>query len=280
MPWIPAFVRALLLASVVLPAVQAADLAELARGLSPVQRAPGQLLRVASARAGVDISLYLRTTPDAKATLVLLPGGNGSIGAVGPMGWPLGNNFLVRSAPLFAAHGFNLAIMSRPSDQTDMGYAFRVSAPAVDDLRRVLRQVRSSFSGPLWVVGTSRGTVSATAAAIALGEEGLMDGLVLTSSITSPKTVGAVPFQSLDKIKIPVLVMHHEKDACFLCQPDQAVSIDRGLVHSPRHALLMFAQGQGESGDPCHALHFHGFIGAEAQAVELIADWIADTPMP
>jgi hypothetical protein len=84
----------------------------------------------------------------------------------------------------------------------------------------------------------------------------------------------------LDKIKIPVLVMHHEKDACFLCQPDQAVSIDRGLVHSPRHALLMFAQGQGESGDPCHALHFHGFIGAEAQAVERIADWIADTPMP
>lgn len=276
LPWI----RVLLWASTFLPSVHAADLGALMLGLTPVQREPGQLQQVASARAGADIPVYLRATPGARATLVLLPGGSGAIGTIGPLGWPVGNNFLVRSAPLFAAQGFNLAIMARSSDQTDMDYPFRVSPPAIDDLRRVLRQVRSSWGGPVWLVGTSRGTVSGAAAAIAMRDEGLIDGLVLTSSIVSARTVGAVPLQALDKISIPVVVLHHEKDACRLCRPDQVPSIDHGLVNSRRHALLMFAGGQGESGDPCHALHFHGFIGAEPEAVARITDWIAATPMP
>ena len=271
------WILALLCFCVFLPSVHAV---ELTPGLTEAQMAPGRLQRVASAREGAEIPVYLRNTPGAKATLVLLPGGSGGIGKMGPQGWPDGSNFLVRSAPLFAAKGFNLAIVARPSDQTDMDYPFRVSAPALDDLRRVLRQVRSSFAGPVWVVGTSRGTVSGTAAAIAMREEGLIDGLVLTSSVTLAKTVGAVPMQALDKISIPVLVMHHEKDACRVCRPDEAPAIDRGLVNSRRHALLMFSGGEGESGNPCEALHFHGFIGAEPQAVERIADWIAATPLP
>ena len=257
-----------------------AQSADLLQGLTSNQLAPGQLQRVASPREGADIPVYMRATPGANATLVLLPGGAGGIGKIGPTGWPEGANFLVRSAPLFSARGFNLAIVARPSDQSDMDYPFRVSATAMDDLRRVLRQVRSTFAGPVWVVGTSRGTVSGTAAAIAMRDEGLMDGLVLTSSVTAYRTVGAVPTQALDKITIPVLVFHHEKDACRACRPDEVPAIDKGLVNSRRHALIMFSGGEGESGNPCEALHFHGFIGAEPQAVERIAQWIAATPLP
>lgn len=259
------------------PSVRAADLLQ---GLTSAQLAPGQLQRVASPREGAEIPVYMRATPGAKAALVLLPGGAGGIGKVGPAGWPDGANFLVRSAPLFSAKGFNLAIVSRPSDQTDMDYPFRVSASAMEDLRRVLRQVRSTFAGPVWVVGTSRGTVSGTAAAIAMREEGLIDGLVLTASVTAYKTVGAVPTQALDKILIPVLVFHHEKDACRICRPEEVAAIDRGLVNSRKHALIMVSGGEGESGNPCEALHFHGFIGAEREAVERITDWIAATSLP
>jgi len=273
MRWLSGF----LCVCVFLPSVCAADVVQ---GLTEAQMAPGRLQRVASAREGADIPVYLRATPDAKGTLVMLPGGSGGIGKVGAQGWPDGSNFLVRSAPLFAAQGFNLALVSRPSDQTDMDYPFRVSEPAMDDLRRVLRQVKASFAAPVWVVGTSRGTVSGTAAAIALRGEGLIDGLVLTSSVTLAKTTGAVPTQALDKITIPVLVLHHEKDACRVCRPHEVPAIDRGLVNSRRHALVMFSAGEGESGNPCDALHFHGFIGAERQAVERITDWIAATPMP
>lgn len=259
-----------------LPLARAGDLLQ---GLTPGQLAPGYLQRVASPRDGAEIPVYLRATPGASATLLLLPGGAGGIGKVGPSGWPDGANFLVRSAPLFSARGFNLAIVARPSDQTDMDYPFRVSPSAMEDLRRVLRQVRSTFAGPVWVVGTSRGTVSGAAAAIAMRDEGLIDGLVLASSVTSSKIPGAVPAQALDKLSIPVLVLHHEKDACKVCRPEEAPAIDRGLTHSRKHALILFSGGEGESGNPCEALHFHGFIGAEPQAVERITDWIAATPL-
>ena len=257
-----------------------AQSADLLQGLTSAQLAPGHLQRVASSREGAEIPVYFRATPGAKGSLVLLPGGAGGMGKIGSAGWPEGANFLVRSAPLFAAKGFNVAIVSRPSDQSDMDYPFRVSASAMEDLRRVLRQVRSTFAGPVWVVGTSRGTVSGTAAAIAMRDEGLIDGLVLTSSVTAYKTVGAVPTQALDKISIPVLVFHHEKDACRICRPEEVPAIDRGLINSRKHALIMFSGGEGESGNPCEALHFHGFIGAEPQAVERITDWIAATPLP
>jgi hypothetical protein len=44
---------------------------------------------------------------------------------------------------------------------------------------------------PIWLVGTSRGTVSATAAAIAFGNDNL-SGIVLTSSVVRSKQIGAV----------------------------------------------------------------------------------------
>lgn len=124
--------------------------------------------------------------------------------------WPEGSNFLVRSAPMFAAPGFNVAIVARPSDMEDMDYGFRVSAPHVDDVRRVLHMVKQKLGAPAWLVGTSRGTVSAAAAAIAMRDEALIDGVVLTSSVTSLRRgAGAVPTQDLDRISVPVLVMHH-----------------------------------------------------------------------
>jgi hypothetical protein len=246
---------------------------ELWDALTKEQMAPGMLVQLPSARNNAEIPVYIRQTPGAIATLVLLPGGAGGIGKVNEIGWPEGNNFLIRSGPLFATHGFNLVMMSRSSDMSDMDYSFRISAPAVDDLRRVLIKAKETFPGPVWVVGTSRGTVSGTAAAIALREQGLIDGLVLTSSITA-KAIGAVPTQALADIKIPVMVLHHESDACNLCVPSGAASIDKGLINSPKHTLVMFTGGANPKGDPCAAMHYHGFIGAEAQAVAAVAQWI------
>lgn len=237
---------------------------------------PGQqsLLRVPSAREVAQVLVDLHRMPGARATLVMLPGGRGGIGRAALGRWPDGENFLVRSAPLFAAQGFHVALVARPSDQEDMDYPFRVSPAHVDDLRRVLRQLRETVPGPLWLVGTSRGTVSATAAGIALREEGLIDGIVLTSSVTQFRVTGAVPKQALDQIRVPVLVVHHEQDACSVCRPQEAPLIVQGLKNS-RLRELVYAQGGGPAtGNPCEALHYHGFIGIEAQVAQRISDWI------
>ena len=235
---------------------------------------PGQLQSIASARPNAQIPVFFSTTPNAAATLVLLPGGAGGIGRIGAEAWPDGANFLVRSAQLFAAQGFNIAVMARPSDISDMDYPFRISAAHIDDIRKVVLQAKERWNAPVWLVGTSRGTVSGTAAVIAMRDEGLIGGLVLTSSITAGAVTGAVPGQALEKITAPVLVVHHTQDACKHCPPALAKTIEPKLSASPAHATLMVDGGQNPTGDPCAASHYHGFIGMEAQAVQHIADWV------
>jgi len=175
---------------------------------------------------------------------------------------------------MFAAQGFNIAVMARPSDMSDMDYPFRISAAHIDDIRKVAQQAKERWNAPVWLVGTSRGTVSGTAAVIAMRDEGLIAGLVLTSSITAGAVTGAVPGQALEKITVPVLVVHHTQDACKHCPPALAKTIEPKLRASPAHATLMLDGGQNPTGDPCAALHYHGFIGMEAQAVQQIADWV------
>src|SRR5262245_31435746 len=222
-------------------------------------------------RDGVTVSYWYMPRADASATLVLLPGGAGGMGLRD--GRPQSGNFLVRSRDLFAAEHFNVAIVGRPSDVTDMDTAFRISPAHVEDLRRVVDDLRARASVPLWLVGTSRGTVSAAAAAIAIGPPNI-DGVVLTSSITAFKLPGAVPTQRLGDVRVPVLVLHHEKDACPSCAPHEVKWILSGLSAAPVKKLLWASGGSGARGDPCEAFHWHGYVGMEAQAVQWIAQWL------
>lgn len=222
-------------------------------------------------RSGVTVSYWYMPRADATATLVLLTGGSGNIGMRD--GRPQSGNFLVRSRDLFAAEGFNVAIVGRPSDVSDMDTAFRASAAHMQDLGRVVDDLHARTDLPLWLVGTSRGTVSATAAAIAIGPPRLA-GVVLTSSITAFKLPGAVPTQALREVRVPVLVLHHEKDACPSCAPHEVSWILSGLTQAPVKKLLWASGGEGARGDPCEPFHWHGYVGMEAQAVQWITAWV------
>ena len=232
--------------------------------------AEGPLFKVPT-RSDVKTTLFWEPVEGAKATVFLFPGGGGGFGKVED-GKPTSNNFLVRSAPYFTANGFNVAIFGRPSDSEDLDYADRISDTHMADVRKVLEFVKRKADVPVWIVGTSRGTISAAAAAINLPGE--MAGVVLTSSVVSYKKPGAVPKQDLDRIKVPVLILHHAKDACPLCQPFEVPAILRGLKNAPIKKEIMVSGGVNPTGNVCEALHWHGFIGMEHEAVDLIADWI------
>ena len=133
-------------------------------------------------RPGVRVAYWLMERPDATATLVLLPGGAGGIGM--KHGVPTSENFLVRSRELFAAAGYNVAIVGKPSDREDLDPGFRASSDHVADLRRIADKLRKELGKPVWLVGTSRGTISAAATGIAAGSRRIA-GIVLTSSRTS-----------------------------------------------------------------------------------------------
>lgn len=232
--------------------------------------AEGVLLKVPT-REGVTTTLFWEPTDNAKATVFLFPGGGGGFGKV-ENGKATSNNFLVRSALYFTANGFNVVIFGRPSDSEDLDYADRISDTHMADVRKVLDFVKAKSTAPVWIVGTSRGTISAAATAIHV--QGDIAGLVLTSSVVNYKKPGAVPRQDLAAIKVPVLVLHHSRDACIHCRPDEVPAILKGLRNAPVKKLIFVDGGANPTGDVCAGQHWHGFVGMEDEAVRMIADWI------
>ena len=233
--------------------------------------AEGSLFRVPT-RDGVSTTLFWESTPDAQATVFLFPGGAGGFGKFQD-GKATGGNFLVRSAPYFLANGFNVAIFGRPNDMEELGWTERTEPKHMTDVARVLDFVKQKSSLPVWIVGTSRGTVSATAMAINVQDPAIA-GLVLTASVVRYATPGAVPRQNLQAIKLPVLVYHHAKDGCKHCQASEAPFIIKGLTNTATKKLMVVDGGANPTGDVCAGQHWHGFIGMEREAINQIADWI------
>jgi pimeloyl-ACP methyl ester carboxylesterase len=226
-------------------------------------------------RPGASAPFYYLKRDGASATVVLLMGGGGDIGLKGSV--PTSGNFLVRNRERFAANGFNVALIDRPTDR-ELDFDFRLSSEHIHDLRQVVRHVKTDTGLPVWLIGHSRGTVSAAAGAIAFGNEELA-GVVLTASVTSAKRRGAVPTQKLDAIRIPVLVVHHEKDACATTMPSEARLITEGLKNAPVKRQMMLNGGANPEGEPCDSSHWHGFVGMERETVDRIVAWIRD-PKP
>jgi hypothetical protein len=233
--------------------------------------ADGGLMKLDMGRDTAHLPVYVMTQPDAMATVILLPGGDAGTGQVVD-GQPTSKNFLVRSRALFAAQRFNVIVVFRASDLQRLDYDYRVSATHVQELSAVVRHAKQLSNAPVWLVGTSRGTVSGTAATIAW-PPGTVQGLVLTSSVTSNK-VGAIATQAIGKLAVPTLVVHHQRDACKICVPHEAARIIDGLKSAPIKKFIMVEGGSDPVGDPCEALHWHGFIHHEKETVELISNWI------
>jgi len=122
-------------------------------------------------------------------------------------------------------------VVFRASDLNQLDYGYRVSKSHVAELAKVIAYAKEVWGQPVWLVGTSRGTVSGTATAIALGPD-QVQGLVLTSSVTSKK-IGAIASQNIASLKIPTLVVHHKNDACSICVPSEAARITVDLQSVP-----------------------------------------------
>ena len=228
-------------------------------------------------RPGVTQRLLVLSPTNAKATLIMLPGGHGGLQlfANGGMKWGEGN-FLVRTRQLFADQGFNVVVVDAPSDRQAPPFlgGLRQRQEHADDLKAVIAWARQTHKLPVWLVGTSRGTQSAGYVVTELPGADGPDGIVLTSTILSDPKGRAVPMMPLEKIRIPVLVVHHEEDGCSHCAFSGAASLIDKLTNAPRKQLLAFKGGRN-IGDPCESQAFHGFNGIENEVVQQIAAWIS-----
>ena len=168
-------------------------------------------------RDGVTVPIYVVRRADAVATLVLFSGGGGGYGQIGADGWPTSGNFLIRTGKFWAKHPVNLVMVGRPSDRIDLELGgVRNGDEHATDNKAIFKAIKQESPLPLWLIGTSMGTISVAEAAIR-DEQRLLAGIVLSSSIVAYKIPGAVPSLNLEKIRVPALVFHHEDDACWAC---------------------------------------------------------------
>jgi pimeloyl-ACP methyl ester carboxylesterase len=218
--------------------------------------------------------VYLAPDKPRKA-VILFSGGSGGL-QITPDGVFTGGegNFLVRSRMLFASHGLAVAVVDAPSDHQQPPFlsGFRMTPQHATDIKAVIAWLRQSGL-PVWLVGTSRGTQSAAYVATQLAADGGPDGLVLTSTVLTDRFSLPVPAMPVDKLTIPVLVVHHEQDACKVCAYGDVPVLMARLAPVPVKELITFTGGITR-GDPCQAKAHHGYNGIEAEVVAKIADWI------
>jgi Serine aminopeptidase, S33 len=234
-------------------------------------------------RPGVTQSYFLTSTPkDLGAVTILFSGSGGLIQLRSENGQPKFNqgNFLVRSRAEFVKRGVVAGILDAPSDQQGgwgMTDEFRLGEMHFVDVSAVAGDLAKRFPGtPVFLVGTSRGTISAAATGARLGEG--VAGVVLTSTMFRPASrKSKEPGPGLSKfdfatIKAPILFVHHASDQCDVTPYSDAARL------SDQYPLISISGGAPPRSGPCDAFSAHGYLGKEAETVEQIVNWMLKKP--
>jgi pimeloyl-ACP methyl ester carboxylesterase len=246
------------------------------------QAAGAASLETLTPRPGVSESFILLGPESGKvaASVILLTGGSGRLNLAPERIEARFGNFLVRSRHLFAEQGLQVAVLDSPSDHRDLD-TWRASETHAGDIAAVIRFLRQTSPAPVWLVGTSMGTVSAASAAAYLVEaprEERPDGIVLTSSVTTSVRGAArstvYSGGRLEEVAVPVLLVHHLNDGCKVSPPGGVTSLARAFAKSPKVETMYFDGGSPPRSDPCEPFAPHGYFGIEPQVVAAIAAWI------
>lgn len=249
----------------------------------------GQVVTVAT-HAGTTTRYAFNPPKSAQGSsvaLVLLPGGGGHLD-LDEAGCPraLKGNSLVRSAPLFQELGFHTALVDAPSDMPgEDGLAgFRLMPEHAEDLGRIVADVRArSGAGAVWLVGTSRGSISAANAAARLAGPAAADGVVLTSALMFGQSGARKTYVSqtvfdvaLENIALPLLVVGHADDGC-LRSPAKLMPGIAARAGSARKQVVTVTGGPGGTGGglaACEGRAPHGFVEQEAEVAAGIARFV------
>lgn len=185
-----------------------------------------------------------------------------------------GRNFLLRTRSLFLKNGIATAVVDSPSDMRGMTDVFRLSKEHANDVGAVVDDVNKRFpDAKIFLVGTSRGTISAASAGALRGER--INGIVLTSTLFVAAKVGP-GLSSFDfrSIKVPLLFVHHRQDDCRQTPYSSAHRL------SSQFPLISVAGGDPPQSGPCEPFSNHGYLGREAQVIDAISAWMLGKPFP
>jgi len=232
---------------------------------------------VVTVRPGVTQSYLILTPENPVATVILFAGYGGYLDITK---WGIqqpSRNFLVRSRELFAARNFITVVIDTPSDfsSTEGILGWRATKTHAQDLQKVISTLRQTTDTPLWLIGTSRGTISVANAAARLQENG-PDGIVLTATVVDAggRNPGYVGDVDLEKIRVPTLIVHHDEDDCVVCDFYTAKQLPSKINNASRIEFIAVSGGHPAQTRACGPLSEHGFFGIEETVIDRIVAWI------
>jgi hypothetical protein len=241
--------------------------------------AQSQELVTLQTRPGVTQAILIERAPDKpRAVALLFPGSEGYIGLRiddGQIRFSP-NNFLVRSRLEFVQRGVVAVVLDAPSDQHTSGMDdnFRFGDPHAADVSSVIVEMKKRYASlPVFLVGTSRGTISAAVLGQRMPEA--VTGVVLTATLfLGGRRTGRTGLAGFDfsAIRPPLLFVHHRQDGCSYTPYHAASRL------ASRYPLVSVSGGLPAQAAPCEALSEHGFLGREAETVEAIVNWMLKQP--
>jgi pimeloyl-ACP methyl ester carboxylesterase len=157
-----------------------------------------------------------------------------------------------------------------------MSTGFRESAEHAEDIAKLAVYLEQQGFQRIFLVGNSRGTLSAASIGARL-KDSRFKGVILTSSLEYDNFLRWLP---LEKLELPVLMVHHRDDACRV-SPFQEAERTRDSLRS--HTRVDFTEVSGGAyprSAPCDNLSAHGFFGIEEKVVQVITDWVDGRAVP
>jgi len=250
--------------------------------LAPVCVCAEEIVTVSGRPGATQSYLLLRyASPPPQVVAVLFPGGEGllSLRVEGDAVKFQGRgNFLVRTRTLLRDKQVAVAVVDSPSDRRSAGMddGFRTGRAHVEDIAAVIRDLKNRFpQAKIFLIGTSRGTLSAAYVGRALGDA--VNGVVLTSTVFyGPRRGSGIGLAGFDftAIKAPLLFVHHQHDSCRACPYGPAENLGK------TYPLITVKGGKPAESGPCEPLAAHGYYGKEAETVGAIRSWMLGEAFP
>ena len=211
-------------------------------------------------------AIYTFTNPNARATILFFPGGEGSFNINHNIKYHRGQP---RMLQMIADAGYNVVFVDSPyalPDSGPNGYpAMRDSSDHLERIDAVLKHHQGQ-NLPIWLMGHSNGSFTISAFVKKLQKENRtkeISGLILSG------TRNVAKFQ--DQLDTNIVFVHHEKDGCFVTSYQDAVnnydkvkSLNKGQT-----TLLTITAGNSSPGNPCHT-GYHMYHEAYAETVQVI----------
>ena len=207
-----------------------------------------------------------------KGTIVMFPGGAGTIGIEKNGDIKHQDNFLVRTRESWTQRGYGIVLIDAIGHETLRGQ--RSTAAYAEVTRQIVHFAREQSRLPVWLMGTSQGSIGAMNAATHQTRESIA-GLILTESVSirggSHETVFDAHPQD---VTVPALVVANEDDQCIVAPPSEADPIAHSMTRASI-TVLRVKGGTMHSGKACGSLSPHGYYGIENQVIDDITGWMA-----